>query len=430
MTEAVPLPTPVPPPSSGHRFAYLDGVRGLAALMVAFSHYTLAFHPALMGGGPRMAHFTASVALSQTPLIFLINPELGVAIFFVLSGFVLASSVAGRDTPFAALAVRRWVRLGVPILGSTLLIWPLVQWHLFFTREAGPLTLSDWLGGNYLWVGFMDNSLLRLVWQSLFDIFLRARNQYNPALWTMPTEFWGSLGLFACYCGLRRWMAVPGVAFGVAVVALGAVWQTAYFGFPCGVALFEARRLLLRLSLARQAAMAPLAAPVGVALLAAGVLLGGTPYLIDLGAHGQYARLFIAMAAWFDNPVLLLHRVGAVCVVAAALLWRPMQMFLTTRACQFLGRVSFMLYLVHVPILCSLIAGLLLQLAPVIGYDGATAVLLPVFLGMVFLVADITTRLFDAPAIGLSHRAGRAVAAGIARMMARWRPSAGITPVT
>ncbi len=411
------------PDAGTARFAQLDGVRGLAALMVALSHFVLAFQPALLGGETDLAHFAASALISHTPLIFLFNPELGVAIFFTLSGFVLAASVTAKPTRFVELAVRRWLRLALPILGSTLLIWPLAHWQLFRSVEAAPLAKSSWLGMNYFWLTFEPNDLLLLVWQSLVDVFARARAYYNLALWTMPIEFWGSMGLYATYCLIPRVMARPGAGIAVALLALAAVWRTNYFGFPCGVTLFETLRLWRRLPPARREKLAPLAGPLGCGLLIAGVLMGGNPYNIDLAAHGPYGRLFLTLSPWIENPVLLVHRLGAVALVAAALPWLPMRRVLTTRPIQWLGRVSFMVYLCHVPIICSLVAAGFLWLAPTLGYNWATAVLLPVFLATLFVVAEVATRLFDAPAIFLARRIGRAVGAVARRLGARTRPA-------
>jgi hypothetical protein len=49
----------------------------------------------------------------------------------------------------------------------------------------------------------------------------------------------------------------------------------------------------------------------------------------------------------------------------------------------------------------------LLHLAPALGYNAATAILLPVFLGVSLIVAELTTRAFDLPAIRISKDAGK-----------------------
>ncbi len=387
-------------PEPARRFSELDGLRGLAALMVALSHYVLAFQPALLGGGPSVAHFSAAVAISRTPAIALFNPELGVAIFFALSGFVLTASAARTQASLPALIVRRWARLALPVLGTSLLIWPLAEWRMFFSVDAAGLAKSDWLAGNYAWLAFEKPDLGVLVWQSLVDLFARSNHFYNTALWTMPTEFRGSVALFAVVA-LLRWRVADArlrawLGLGASLAALGLVWNTAYFGFPCGVALFEAGRLPPPMRRAGEVA--------GGICLGLGVVFGGMPFLIVPPFEDFYGRVFLALAPFIDNPVLLLHRVAAVCLVAAALLFEPMRATLMTTACQRLGRISFMLYLVHVPLLCSLIAWLLPRLALEVGYDAATALLLPVFLVATAAIAAVCTRWIDAPTLRLINR--------------------------
>jgi peptidoglycan/LPS O-acetylase OafA/YrhL len=371
-------------------------LRGIAALMVALSHFVLAFQPALLGGGPAVSHFAGSVAISHTAAIVLFNPELGVAIFFVLSGYVLAASAARGRASLARLVLRRWLRLALPVLGTSLLIWPLAEWHLFRAAEAAGPARSDWLAGNYAWLAFESNDLSRLVWQSLVDLFARGAHFYNAALWTMPFEFRGSIALFAVAVALR---AMPGtaprahrrrawLALVASAVVLGMAWRSAYFGFPCGAALYAVEQLLPpREDRAR----------IGLTLLASGLVFGGTPYLIDLSFDGLYARLFLALAPFVDNPVLLLHRVAAICLVASAMIYPPLRTLLVTRCARYLGRVSFMLYLVHVPILCSLCAALSLGLAPIIGYNHSVVVVFALFLAASFIVATLCNTVIDEP---------------------------------
>jgi peptidoglycan/LPS O-acetylase OafA/YrhL len=393
-----------------HSYACLDGVRGWAALMIACSHFVAAMHPALLGAGDWRAHFAGAGWFGRSGLIVLYNPQLAVDVFLVISGFVLATSVNNRPAPLLELAVRRWLRLGLPILATTALIWPLVNFQLFFPDTAGPLAKSDWLllCYNYNnWTrlsGYPFMTLQRLFWQSLVTVFATSEHWYNPALWMMRMEFWGSLGVFAGYCMVPARFLRRGGGLVLAFVAIGFTWQVPLLGsIVLGVALFEVRRLSggMRFTFPPASGVA-----VAIALLTAAVLLGGMPY--DKG-DGIYNRIYMLLGPYLGAVPLLAFRVSALCIVTAVLIWPGLQRPLLTRLSQWLGRASYMVYLVHVPILCSLGAWLLLRLEPLVGYNPATLITLPLFLTATLTVAGVGARWIDEPSNRLSKMAGAAV---------------------
>ncbi len=100
------------------RFTFIDGLRGVAAMMVAIGHLAGAAadkHPGILGPG------VAAIADFG---------RYGVQIFFVLSGFVIAHSLVGGAYSFkyfGRFAARRFVRLDLPywsvILLEVALLW-------------------------------------------------------------------------------------------------------------------------------------------------------------------------------------------------------------------------------------------------------------------------------------------------------------------
>jgi len=113
------LPTALkegPPRTASERYLFLDGLRGLAALAVVFCHFLVPEESPI------------STTLSETLPTFLQSlmrhGDLGVEVFFVLSGFVIAYSIRNnRVSPqFAArFALRRAVRLDPPYYLAILL---------------------------------------------------------------------------------------------------------------------------------------------------------------------------------------------------------------------------------------------------------------------------------------------------------------------
>lgn len=125
--------------------------------MVVFAHYVLAFQPSLYYGRPPEAGapwFAAGSWIASTPLVLLFSPQMALAVFFVLSGFVLAASVAAKPVPLAELAARRWIRLSGPVLWrplQALLGAPVfgflgrVSFMLYLVHVVVICTLGSWL---------------------------------------------------------------------------------------------------------------------------------------------------------------------------------------------------------------------------------------------------------------------------------------------
>ena len=101
---------------------------------------------------------------------------------------------------------------------------------------------------------------------------------------------------------------------------------------------------------------------------------------------------------------------GALLVVFCAALWRPLRRGLESRPAQWLGRVSFSLYLVHEPVIIAtrtLLAGL------------APWVTIVVAIAIAFGIAALFTRFVELPL----HRLARATGAAVTR---RGAPAARI----
>ena len=103
----------------------LEALRGVAAMMVLFHHFLLVIVPRLHG-----RNFADDpIALVRTPLYALVNGTAAVAIFFVLSGFVLTfRALEERDGRQLLVGVlKRWPRL-VPLVAAVYALRFLVAW--------------------------------------------------------------------------------------------------------------------------------------------------------------------------------------------------------------------------------------------------------------------------------------------------------------
>jgi peptidoglycan/LPS O-acetylase OafA/YrhL len=247
-----------------HPTSYLDGLRGVAAVVVFFCHYTENNFSALTpsyyrlvndpgpdpssgeGGGAGGGHPSWSsegsswLQLPFARVVFSGRPM--VHIFFVISGFVLSykpvRALRARETErcYAALAssaFRRAFRLFGPCVVSTLLILGM--------RRAGWLpgggaqettTLAEEL---WAWKGAVFH---QLTWPWEWDRDLRPA--YDVHLWTIPIEFAHSMLLFMVLLMLSR--VRVGVRMAAVVGVMGyclACGKWAGFEFLSGLFLAE-----------------------------------------------------------------------------------------------------------------------------------------------------------------------------------------------
>jgi peptidoglycan/LPS O-acetylase OafA/YrhL len=125
------------PGTSSVRLHELDGLRGWAALSVVAYHLFWEVFAALAPGFHNIATG------------FLLDGQLAVSVFFVLSGEALSATYfAGKgDVAIYRLAIKRYPRLVIPILAVCLIVYVICHAGLAFNGPAGDVIgRPDWLG--------------------------------------------------------------------------------------------------------------------------------------------------------------------------------------------------------------------------------------------------------------------------------------------
>ncbi|MDE2516271.1 MAG: acyltransferase [Rhodospirillales bacterium] len=392
------------------RQRWLDGLRGLAALNVMLSHWIVAFFFPLYTGLAAPGASGWEIRFSALPLLWPVAGANGaVCIFLVLSGYVLAIAYDRSAQPALALLARRWVRLGLPILAAVLLSWALIRAGAMANHAAAARSGSDWLAAQMrgphdlaaaLYEGGIGALIDRLDFGATFD----------SSLWTMPIEFAGSLALIAIFTAARRWRGPVPSRRQADWLLLFAAWllrdrYLCLFAVGAGLYVLAPRP--------RQGIAG------GIVCLLTGLVLGAVPYSAARGAFWDWlvaqAPIAPPVPPWprhfpglvrLDGPGFW-HAAGAVLILLSFLLWPRLRSGLERPAAQFLGRVSFPLYLVHVPLLLS--GGCRVFLAAHAGgLSRAAAALtaLAVFAPLALGIATLAAALVEAPAIALSRRIG------------------------
>lgn len=316
------------------RLRSLDGLRGVAAVAVLGCHLLLA-NPDL-ADDPGPGKFTVSWWFTATPLkIFTVGNE-AVIVFFLLSGFVLTLPVLlSASFNWRSYFIARSLRLWIPVATSLFLaaLWISLA-HQDPTRAS-----SEWVKAS----STPELGLGALV-RSLDGI--KGPIHLNNPLWSLQWEFIFSYFL-PVFVGLavliNRWLpAVMAACW--ALIFIGERWDAPYLRYlPVFLAGAVFAANLPRLSRWGRRITAAKNGNLGwVALLVTGSLL--------LTGYG------VAHEASLRNQLVLAALQGFVFVGAALIVFvgafSPWAVgFLESRPIQWLGKISFSLYLVHVPII-------------------------------------------------------------------------------
>ncbi|WP_266171265.1 acyltransferase family protein [Dyella subtropica] len=366
----------------------LEGLRGIAALVVVLSHCAWAFFPYLQSGV--MADKVAGWEpwLQESPLRVLYNGTFSVAIFFAMSGYVLTRKYFAH--PHAArldeAAVKRLPRLGIPVFASVMLGYAVMR--LGLVPDVVPNArnfLGDWYHINpRIYLALKD---------ALFGSLLYGHQGYNYILWTINIEFIGSISLFA-------FMALFGSSRCAGIYALLCAGALVWRGEPPYLlsALFLGGAYL-------HAWPKPPSSPVvRYLLLAFALVLGGFHALSTSYQPLQALAAWLAEQRIRAEPSFLFPSLGALLLTWLVLHSKTISAALSSKPLAWLGSISFSLYLTHSFVLSSIgLASFGLLLTPV-GYQ--TAALLASLLTVVASLGLSThfRNLVDLPAIRLARR--------------------------
>lgn len=371
------LESAAPDERGSHRFPALDGVRAIAALAVVLTHVGFQSGAGVIG--------PARSVLSRL--------DIGVAVFFVLSGFLLhrpqvVAALRGRPLP----RVRQYLwRRALRVLPG---YWVAVAAALLLLPANDDATAADWLRHLTLTQVYVD------------DVLPAGLTQ----MWSLATEvsFYLALPLLGRLGGatLRTQLRLCG-----AMVAVGLAWQAAvahdvlpphagywlpghadWFGLGMGLAALSAARPPWLREVAAQGATCWLGAAALFAV--AGTPLAGPYGLALLTPSEALARtvLYGAVAVLLLLPATAAEPSGA---VGALLVSRPVA---------WLGKVSYGVFLLHLVVLALVFDGI-----GELPFTGHFWELLGWTVPLSLLVAWASLRAVEEPALRLRSRGpGRA----------------------
>ena len=377
---------------------YINGLKGIGALMVYFCHFVFAFYYGAYSLLPESCHTASQIEISigKSPLNLFYSGNGAVCLFLVFSGFVLCLSYfAGRDRKrLGAGAWKRYFRLMPMILAANILIYVLMRLGLYRNAETAVLTKSEaWFAG----FNQFAPDFLKMLYESLIGCFLQGSNDYNGVLWTIPYLFWGALVVYlAAYLVGENRLRYIVYAVMILVSLTTDIYFTAVFlgfavsDFFCtqkkGMELWKKYRALPILSFV-----------LGLYLLSypsIGSDITGTIYGILPPAY-----------------TVIYHVAGAVGLLAGVLGLGSLQRFFGAKPFRFLGDVSYSLYLLHFPVIATFSCWFFLGLHESLGYHLTAGLDFLCTTALVLLLSSLSRRYLE-PVSGYLEQGIRRLASG------------------
>ncbi len=385
----------------------LESLRGLAALIVIFTHFAFAFYPAMVNGPDgSVVHSRFEQLVLESPLNLFINGQFAVICFFVLSGFVLSYAYFTRSTDLVSAAIKRYFRLAPVAFVSVILAYFLMKFNLYQNETAALLSNSSWL--QQFWQN--DLGLIDALWQGILGTFVVQPTilSLNPVLWTIYYELIGSLIVYA-FLGLagrdhRRW-----ILYGIFMLVF---LNTYYIGFIIGM-------LLCDLFTHRQEAFLKVGfwkRGYKIIMLTGAILLASYPaYLVppaDPGIVHNSLMLFTNQ----DLTRNILFSLASVIFITLLLTSNRIKTLLEQRIFVTLGSMSYSLYATHILILGSVGCALFIFFKSFMSYNLAALATLPAFLIVAIAVAYLFRRYVDIPSISFSGYVVRKLGLGSSKI--------------
>lgn len=391
--------------SMSRRFSELEGVRGLAAAIVVIFHIVLIFYPRIVYGdfsNISVSHSRVEDILYGSPLNLLSWGVFSVAIFFVLSGFVLSTGFFnGDDNIIKKLGSRRYLRLMLPALASVLIAYLLIKFGLStFRPVAAEIIGGGSLGIQWNFIPSLGEALAQGVW----SIFATGQDTYNRVLWTMHYEFFGSLLIFLLLLIFGRAKNRMIVFLIIFFISLGS-W---YMGFIAGVMLADIHARVIKSGKFKLDTLTT--NMLGIILLFAGLIIGSFP--LEGASSTIYRILEIPYLSGPQNVAVYLS-IGAFMVMTAVLLSGWLKWLLRLPIISGLGKYTFSLYLTHMLVLLTLTPFLFVLFIDNVGYNWAVIWSVAISLPVVAIVAYVFERVIDAPSVRLSSWASGVVEGSI-----------------
>ncbi len=379
------------------KIKYLEGLRGIAALIVLFNHLQfvcfVTHHNFVIG-------YINKLEIYKVFKVFLINSinlsfdgRLSVWIFWVLSAYVISIIFFKPNENYNKILIeyvtKRYFRLCIPVLCSVIFAYLILKLGLMYNHQVGSVlgaaSGEDRLNPLYSFEPNIYSAIYSAVYETFFNY--QYNSSYNRVLWTIQNEFLGSLFIFSIF-GIvrhnsRRYILYLLIL--IVLIKLNIIWLCA---FVMGYILCDYEFSTFSSKIIASLKLSEL-------------------WLFKFKTYSFILSVAIIIfsgdiVAFVSSSLDIQYLLMSLFIVYICLRNSVFQNLLSLKIPIWLGKISFSMYLLHLPIICSLTSFLLLSNASFTGKISATVITI----AFVLIVSFFFNKYIDKNAIIYANKIG------------------------
>ena len=311
---------------------YISSLKGFACFFVMIGHYAglIKYSHALS------ERFSVFVFLDKIRLDFIYDESFWLQLFFVASGYLLAMSSIRNIRGVMVKSLTRFLRLALPILIANCIILCIYFLIGFKNSETSVLFLNEWFQNAYS----TDLNLFLLL-KSPIDTLLLSNCYFNSTYWVLRDMFFASLVIYAfLYVKDKINKDVLSMLIYSAVLILSLLFSKIIFVCLLGVGLALYEDIVHKFTNQR---------------ISICILIGS--FLLYILLPNTYTTILVFLCL-----ILLVPQINFI------------NRFLNLKFFDYVGKISFGIYVFHWPIICSVGAKILLALSDIMGLGGALSI--------------------------------------------------------
>ncbi len=330
------------------KIKWMNGLKGIACLIVFFHHFFLTFYKATFTGNPADSKTLSGIdtTFAYEPYGIILNGHFAVSLFVIISAFLFAGKVMKlriqeKEVDFFNLCVKRYFRLMLPVAFLGFSLYLLKNLLIFINPELPIFPF-------YL-------NLKELVLEVLFFQWITLDTKIFGVLWTMEIFFLGSLlAAVLGFCSTKKRWYMPFVYLLISYPAehfchynfniiTGVILADLFYYDRIGQYVDFLREKKLDLSFVKKQKFRNI---FGIFVLLLGILIASYPYTC-VPTNPVHIFFMKAFGVFFPlSSMSTIHGFG-VFVLMAGLLMRTDNRILSSKPFAALGSLSMGIYLEH-----------------------------------------------------------------------------------